>query len=390
MPLPERLRRSHDQSSIGWISNTDAVMFGMVVFFVVAVWLEQKNDPAYMRELGDTKERLRDTLDELETAQVSIAKWQRDAETAAKRLEEVLVESTALQATIADLQRKNEELNKNNDTLAESVESLERRLKKGSEGYQNLRLAFHELRDQYEAEIKSHKDDLTKLAALAEKAADVQRQVQAVHQENSVILAAYFELLPEVVRLRSDEGGVRRELIGLKGKDGKLRRVAILFDASFSMKQGGRWDKARSVMEVWLKYLDIDAGALVVFNTDVKVFPANGTLLLFSGAGTSNRDKLCQFLAAVEPVGGTNTLAALQRAYSYPDLDAILLFTDGAPNDGRGAVFDPKVAEKIYVLCQSHRDVPINAVGLGDYFKPDLSHFLLKIAEITGGTFLGR
>jgi hypothetical protein len=66
------------------------------------------------------------------------------------------------------------------------------------------------------------------------------------------------------------------------------------------------------------------------------------------------------------------------------------LFTDGAPNDGHSAVFDPKIAEQIYTLCKAHPDVPINAVGLGDYFKPELSQFLLRIAETTGGTFLGR
>ena len=34
--------------------------------------------------------------------------------------------------------------------------------------------------------------------------------------------------------------------------------------------------------------------------------------------------------------------------------------------------------------------IPVNTIGLGNYFEEDLSNFLLNVAEITGGTFLGR
>jgi hypothetical protein len=389
MPLHRSFRRSHDQSSIGWISNTDAVMFGMVVFLVVAVYferkaayLEGKNDPECPRKLGEVKSQLKAALNDLEAAQSSVANWRREAETSARRIESMVVETAAMQKVISEMRSDNDRLSGENANLAKSVKSLAGRLKTGAEVNEGLRREFRKLREELDAETKSHKEDLAKLASLGESADDLRRQVANLQQENGVMLA-------DLRRTKLDETRIRMELIGLKGRRGKLGRVVIVFDASFSMKEGGRWDKARSVMQDWLKYLDIDAGALVVFGTDVTVFPPNGALLELRG-GTTGRDQLRRFLEGVEPVGGTNTLAALERAYAYPDCDAILLFTDGAPNDGQGAAFDPQVAERIYALCNSHRDIPINTVGLGDYFKPELSQFLLKVAEITGGTFLGR
>ena len=48
---------------------------------------------------------------------------------------------------------------------------------------------------------------------------------------------------------------------------------------------------------------------------------------------------------------------------------------------------------EVYALIQRSqvaRPVPINAVGLGDYFKPELSDFLMKVSQLTGGVFIGR
>ncbi len=390
MPLDHPTRRSQDQSSVGWISNTDAVMFGMVVFFVVAVFLDAKHrlrpsaDAEWERQLAaitakleEVERRLATAVSDLEATRARGANWQRDAEAAAERLKVLLAEQARLETTLAVLCSENDDLKK-------IEKALQQRLSNGSKGY-------HELQEKYKAEKESNKEHLAELKALTEQADDLRRQANLFAEENVVILAAYLETESRLQQAESSENRVRRELIGLKGRDGKLNRVVIVFDASLSMKQGGRWEKARLVMEEWLKWLDIGSGALVVFSTGVASYPSDGSLLSLTGSGSiKNRDELCRFLEGVEPEGGTNTLAALQKAYAYADLDAILLFTDGAPNDGHGSVFDPKVAERIYSLCKSRPDIPINAVGLGDYFKPELSQFLLRIAEMTGGTFVGR
>jgi len=195
----------------------------------------------------------------------------------------------------------------------------------------------------------------------------------------------------ELTSLRSRievEPGLHKELIGLKGD---LRRVAIIFDTSGSMGQDGRWEYARGVVATWLEHLAISECALVLFSTDAHVFPQDGNFLDVRGsAGEANRKRLLEQIKYTKPDGGTNTLLALQMAYECPQLDTIILFTDGEPNNGNSNKFDPEIAERIYALCQQHKGIPVNTVGLGNYFKPQLSGFLMRVAQETGGSFLGR
>ena len=96
------------------------------------------------------------------------------------------------------------------------------------------------------------------------------------------------------------------------------------------------------------------------------------------------RETLLGALKVYKPEGETNTPEAFQLAYqSYPDVDTILLFTDGRPElRGRSP---ENMREQVLTLCKAHPNVPVNAVGLGDYFDKDLSGFLLEIARATNG-----
>ena len=85
----------------------------------------------------------------------------------------------------------------------------------------------------------------------------------------------------------------------------------------------------------------------------------------------------------------TNTHEALRKAYQY-DVDAILLFTDGAPSVSTSGTFEPAVANKIYDLCRAHPKIPIHTIGLANYFDDDTSTFLMSLAKISGGTFRGQ
>jgi hypothetical protein len=188
---------------------------------------------------------------------------------------------------------------------------------------------------------------------------------------------------------------VNRKLVGINGK---LKRVAMLFDASGSMKRrdddgavGDRWKNAQDIASTWLGHLDVDECVLIVFSSDVRTFPTDGTMSKIHGPdGEANRAALMAQLKSVEPEGWTNTLEALEKAYSYRGIDTILLFSDGAPTFANSGRFDPDVAKQIYALCRKHSDVPINTVGLGNYFDKNLSTFLRTVANISGGTFRGR
>jgi hypothetical protein len=130
---------------------------------------------------------------------------------------------------------------------------------------------------------------------------------------------------------------------------------------------------------------------LIVFSGEVTTYPADGSLVRITGEnGAANRKFLMDQLKSVKPDGWTNTYAAMQKAYSYQGLDTIILFSDGAPTLENAGTFDPQHAERVYSLCRLHGNIPVNAIGLGNYFDQDLSTFLRTISKITGGTFLGR
>ena len=105
--------------------------------------------------------------------------------------------------------------------------------------------------------------------------------------------------------------------------------------------------------------------------------------------GAANRVRLLEYLKSVKPEGWTNTLAAMQLAYRYP-VDTIILFSDGAPTYETANRFNAQAAAQIYALCRQHANIPVNAVGLGNYFDQDFSTFLRTTAQLPGGTFVGR
>ncbi len=94
-------------------------------------------------------------------------------------------------------------------------------------------------------------------------------------------------------------------------------------------------------------------------------------------------------LEAIQPGGWTDTLAAFQKAYDY-DVDTILLLSDGAPSKLASGAYQDALAQQIYQLCRQHAEVPVNTIGLGNYFDQEMSAFLRTVANITGGEFRGE
>jgi Mg-chelatase subunit ChlD len=182
------------------------------------------------------------------------------------------------------------------------------------------------------------------------------------------------------------EKRVRHELLGLKGK---MSRVAVILDSSQSMERGNRWVLARTLVQEWIECLDMDSCVVIVYHNKVFRRPAQG-VFNFTTEREASVSQIHDFLAERKPGGKTDTLQALEMAYLIPNLDTVILFTDGSPNVDDKPGSDKEQIEKIYTLCRAHPDIPINAIGIGDYFARDLSTFLLKVAEITHGTFIGR
>ena len=151
-----------------------------------------------------------------------------------------------------------------------------------------------------------------------------------------------------------------------------------------------RWAEAQQIAATWLQHLNVQQCVLIVFSSDVRTFPEDGSLADLRGeGGKANRDSLLQHVKAVSPGGWTNTYDALRKAYQY-DVDSILLFSDGAPSASTSGVFDPAAAQQIYDLCRAHPNIPIHTIGLGNYFDQNASTFLMSVAKITNGTFRGK
>ena len=205
------------------------------------------------------------------------------------------------------------------------------------------------------------------------------------------------------------EGQVRTELLNLKGS---LTNVVIVLDASASMQEKGRlqverWTEARSVIEAWLNYLPIQRCGLVIFSDNCKPYTVNqlGRPEFWEMSVASNRRNLIESIKNRDPDGNTATWSALINTYNYfPKVDTIILFTDGKPyvprassgntRDGVGAPDAASISreemKRVIELVKQHPNIPINVVGLGDYFEKEQANFLLELARITGGSFLGR
>ena len=236
------------------------------------------------------------------------------------------------------------------------------------------------------------------LAAKNAELAEFRRQLAELKDENR----RFSDRLPATpAPLPIWEGQVRQELLSLKGgaAGGSLSNVVVLLDRSSSMdaENGGRWRDATNVVNTWLNYLPIKNCVLVTFNEHPIAFPTDGSWLRID---ETNRNMLVAQLNGLRPEGFTDTLAALQMAYRYTNVDTIILFTDGkperAPRNGSrqesfGGSGSKQMIKDIHLLCTNRAHIiPINTVGLGDYFNPDLAGFLRQLANESKGTFIGR
>jgi uncharacterized coiled-coil DUF342 family protein len=299
-------------------------------------------------------------------------------------------------AALSDIESQRDQLTKQAAELNSLVTSLKRRLEEMNIDLQTARdeaVAARAATDAKTQELQA------KLAAGDRQAeaylADLRRATEMLESLKLEKRQLQSELTAAERKRQADllaEAENNRELVGLKGS---LHKVAIIVDASGSMRQTGadgadRWTEAQAIAATWLKHLNVQQCALIVYSTDVRTFPADGSLIDLRGeAGAANRDQLLQRLQAIQPGGWTDTLAAFQKAYEY-DVDTILLLSDGAPSKVASGIYQDALAQQIYQLCREHPGIPVNAIGLGNYFDQEMSTFLRTVANLTGGSFRGE
>jgi hypothetical protein len=314
-----------------------------------------------------------------------------------QRLESITSQLAEKIAALEEVERQRDRLKKQADELDKIVAGLKQRLEKlnidladtranATTAYSESQTKVQELETQLAARDKTVEEYLAKLKRATELFQGLAAEKKQLQQQLSESeLRRQAELL--------EEARNNRELIGLTGK---LERVAVLFDASGSMRNasssgdGDRWAEAQQIAANWLQHLNVQRCVLIVFSSDVRAFPDDGSLADLRGAGGKvRRDLLLRHVRDVSPDGWTNTYDALRKAYQY-DIDSILLFSDGAPSKSTSGVFEPEVAQQIYTLCRQHPNIPVHTIGLGNYFDQNASTFLRSVAKITNGTFRGN
>jgi predicted nuclease with TOPRIM domain len=299
-------------------------------------------------------------------------------------------------AALQDIEAQRDRLAKQSDELGAIVASLKQRLKEmnidlvaARDQAETARAASESSAQALQAKVAAGDKQAEEYLAQLKRAATLLHSLQATNQQLVNDLSEAEKKRQEQLLAEAENN---RELVGLKGP---VQRVAIVFDASGSMKQpgsggGDRWVEAQSIASTWLQHLNVEQCVLIVFSSDVRTFPQDGTFADLRGAdGKTKRDGLLRELKAITPGGWTNTYDALRKAYEY-NVDTVLLFSDGAPSKVASGLYDDALARQIYELCRKHPGIPVNAIGLGNYFDKDTSTFLRTIASITGGAFRGE
>ncbi len=368
--MSKRYRRppaSESAATVGWISTSDIMLFGFGLMCVAALGARSRSS----------------SLEKESRAQV------KQTEQLRQELDAQLVGADVL---TGQLNERNDTLKKVKNQLSNEVIQLtkvEAQLTNAETQLTNLEAQLSNVKMQLTAETELNAKMRAAGSNLAKRLKSKSADYNRLQEESKVVQASFAELQTTQQQNEMAERRLRREILGLKGS---LKRVAIVFDSSESMKEGNRWENAIEVVTNWLEHLDMEECVLIVFNDNVEVYPENYEPIKVKGeAALPNRAKLRAYLDQRKPIGRTNTLAALEAAYKVPGIDTIILFSDGAPYVGLGTGrFDAAMVKDIYTLCERNPSVPINTIGLGNYFSPEFSAFMLGLADKTGGTFLGR
>jgi hypothetical protein len=360
----------------------------------------------------------------LSTVEMDLVDKSRQLTEAAAELQRAmkLLEETKAELLVArqELNSAQLQLSKANQKLAES----EMRLVEREKELTALKKYIAEAKIPDEKQLTLWRSIEKENTSLKEQIAKLMGELEVARKESMRLLTVVSDLETELKKQRADqigaevrEQGFRQELLGIRTRNSGYGRVVFVVDCSGSMVRSSntsdesRWDYVQTVIRNWLLLLPFQEVQLILFNNDVDVHPLPGEFISLKKTAESRRLDIQPLLTALKntvPNQGTNTSLALQTAYEAEDVDAIFLFTDGQPmlkaevdttsEDFRtlqNEVLDLIVREK-----QRGNAPPINVIGLGDYFSnrlagPEQKHlpfgvFLTRIAQLSGGTFLGR
>lgn len=367
-----RTSRLFNQSAdeVGWISTTD--VFVVACCFLLFLTVNSK------RRAGDVEGQLGLVTQQLEASKASA--------------------SPEVTQTLDTLVNDRQELiAKLEDAKRQIVNSADQRL--------------HES----EVMLKENK-------ALSAKLAQAQSSFDMTTTESRKLKERLEAADQEALRVReqalSQQRSINNKLVGLGGK---LENVVLMVDISKSMQSGkgpngavlNNWVPTVEVIERWINGLNVTSASLIVFGdkAEVKV----GMQKLDQGG----RERILEVLKKIDPdAEGTNFLAAFEEAYRIPNVDTIIVFSDGLPsvdvNGNRIFVGGKKSGEsddsyksrvaraatenvsrvlavhrRIAEMASQHPSVAVNVIGLGaGVYNEKTGNLLNDLALKNGGVFL--
>lgn len=202
-----------------------------------------------------------------------------------------------------------------------------------------------------------------------------------------------FELItPEELEQIEEEEEKRRlrqvtqvEFFGIRIES---TRVAFVIDVSGSMNEtlrgehvGQRGEIRMTVAKRELRKAveTMDATALyniVIFSSGVDTWLDD-----VAAADEATREEAVEFIERLGAGGGTNLYEALRTAFEDPDVDTVVVLSDGEPSVG--PVTDPGAILAEVRRWNEHRGVEIHCVSVGGSL-----HLLEDLAEEHGGSYV--
>ena len=162
------------------------------------------------------------------------------------------------------------------------------------------------------------------------------------------------------------------------------KKIAIVVDMSGSMK--AHRNAVETALNEILEQMQPDNQFTIIGyrgGPTYDSFPSSGRL---GAASAENLARAQQFVAGLSRRfgGGTPTQNALLRALNLRP-EAIILLSDGAPDDGAPAAIINNISRRNRGLSEIH------TVAIGDYTRDkNLTLFLQELANLNNGDFVGR
>lgn len=424
-------RSTQTDSAIGWISTSDCLLLGFALMLLFALHaaaskmalargLQKERATAedlrdVVRRTLETSEKDRTAAEELRSRYSAEVQLLTDEVSGLREMCDALSKSESgatgdltkawaeqerlrtlnkgLNATIVAVRHEAADLRRNRDDLMGSMAKAREELE--------------ELRRERDGMRASISGQVAEIESLRGELRDANRSAKN-HRAELLGRGRDISRLKELVTSTDSAEKVQLAAQNVLGFKGQFDNVVFVIDTSHSMthvsdpaKPGyrharydpARWNKTKREIISWARNLPRKSLRLVFFNSVVEEHPGNGSAYSMDAASREESvEKITALLESVVPDGQTDTLSALRKAYSYAGVDTMILFTDGNPmmQTARGEDQSKTLSDGVRREIRLHKNIPVNVVGIGEYFEKAFADFLRDISSTTGGEFIGR